>query len=67
MCDFFDISANDYTIFLENIPTSFDALNDDYDDDIKHFFENILKEDIKCEVVDVNLCYNLSPVEELKK
>lgn len=31
---------------LENLPLDIDALNDDYDDDIKHFFENVLKEDI---------------------
>lgn len=46
ICDAIDISANDYTVLLENIPTEFDALNDDYDDDIKFFFENTLKEDI---------------------
>jgi hypothetical protein len=67
LCDDIDIAANDYTVLLENIPVSIDALNDDYDDDLKHFFENILKEDFPIEVVDVNLCYNLSEVQVLQK
>jgi hypothetical protein len=62
VCDAIDISANDYTILLENIPNDIDALNDDYDDDIKYYFENIMKEDVEIQVVDINLCYDLSEV-----
>lgn len=38
-CDFSDISANDYTLLVENIPIEYDALNNDYDDDLKFFIE----------------------------
>ena len=37
-CDILDIAAADYTIFAENIPLEFDAINNDYDDDIKEYF-----------------------------
>ena len=68
MCDFIDISANDYTILIENIPLEIDAINDDYTDDIKHFFENLLREDgIDDNVIEINLCYNLSEVQSLYK
>jgi hypothetical protein len=40
-CDGADISANDYTIHVEDIPREIqNALNDDYDDDLLDFFEN---------------------------
>lgn len=39
-CDTEDISANDYTIMIKHIPKSFEAKNDDYDDDLKEFLEN---------------------------
>lgn len=39
-CDTLDISASDYTIMVKNIPTAFEALNNDYDDDLKDYFEN---------------------------
>ena len=40
ICDFHDISANDYTIMISNIPKDYKAINDDYDDDIKDFIQN---------------------------
>ena len=39
-CDVNDISAEDYTLLVLNIPQSFNAKNDDYDDDLKDFLEN---------------------------
>ncbi len=33
-CDELDISANDYTVVVTGIPIYFDALNDDYDEDL---------------------------------
>ncbi|KAL4489887.1 hypothetical protein ABPG72_010786 [Tetrahymena utriculariae] len=65
-CDEEDIAANDYTIMIKNIPLEFDAINDDYDDDIKDFFEkNSLKEK-RVEVVSVTLCYNLTEITALQ-
>lgn len=37
LCDEADISANDYTLLIENIPIEFTAIGDDYDDDLKDF------------------------------
>lgn len=34
-----DISANDYTIIVKNIPLDFEAIEDDYDEDLKLFLE----------------------------
>ena len=39
-CDEEDINANDYTIMVKNIPIEFEALNNDYDEDLLHFFTN---------------------------
>ena len=39
--DELDISPADYTILVKNIPLEYDALNNDYDDDLKYFFENL--------------------------
>ncbi|KAL4484377.1 hypothetical protein ABPG74_019554 [Tetrahymena malaccensis] len=65
-CDDEDIAANDYTIMIKNIPLEFDAVNDDYDDDIKEFFEkNSLKEK-RVEIVSVTLCYNLTEITALQ-
>ena len=36
-CNKEDISAEDYTIFVKNIPIDFNAIDDDYDDDLKDF------------------------------
>jgi hypothetical protein len=33
-----DISAQDYTVMVKNVPLYFDAINNDYDDDILDFF-----------------------------
>lgn len=49
-CDVLDISAMDYTIMLKGIPLEFDAINNDYDDDIKDFFEKNTKEGDTIEV-----------------
>ncbi len=38
-CDDEDIAANDYTILVKNIPKYYDAIGDDYDDDLKAFLE----------------------------
>ena len=38
-CDQKDISPQDYTIMVKNIPCEYNAINDDYDDDLKDFLE----------------------------
>lgn len=38
-CDQADISVSDYTLMIGNIPLEYEALNDDYDDDLKDFLE----------------------------
>ena len=38
-CDQADISISDYTLMIGNIPVDYNALNDDYDDDLKDFLE----------------------------
>jgi hypothetical protein len=39
-CDGNDISANDYSVIVKGIPLVItDALNNDYDDDLKDFME----------------------------
>jgi hypothetical protein len=32
--DDLDVSSLDYTVMINNVPLSFDALNNDYDEDI---------------------------------
>lgn len=34
-CDEYDISPQDYTIFVKNIPITYDAINEDYINDLK--------------------------------
>ena len=36
-CNKREISPEDYTIFGENIPIDFEAINDDYDEDLAEF------------------------------
>jgi len=38
-CDAEDIAANDYTLIVKKIPIDYEAINDDYDDDLKDFME----------------------------
>ena len=38
-CDTINVSPEDYSIYVKNIPLSYNAINDDYDDDLKMFFE----------------------------
>lgn len=49
-CDTTDISANDYTVMLKNIPKSYDAINDDYDDDLKDYLQKNLIENKELKV-----------------
>ena len=63
-CDIRDIAAVDYTVYLENIPVYFDALNNDYDDDLKYWIES--EEKNKVEIVKVNLVYDLTPLFKLQ-
>ncbi|KAL4484378.1 hypothetical protein ABPG74_019555 [Tetrahymena malaccensis] len=65
-CDDEDISANDYTIMIKNVPKDFDAINDDYDDDIKEFFRVNSLEGKEVEVESVTLCYDLSEITKLE-
>ncbi|EAS02382.2 phage head-tail family protein, putative (macronuclear) [Tetrahymena thermophila SB210] len=65
-CDDEDIAANDYTIMIKNIPKDFDAINDDYDDDIKEFFEKNSLQEKRVEVISVTLCYNLTEITALQ-
>jgi hypothetical protein len=44
---------------VKNIPKFYDAIGDDYDDDLKEFFEKNGLKDKKCVVKKVNLCYNV--------
>ena len=62
-----DISAMDYTIMVKNIPIEFDALNNDYDDDLLAFFtkQGLAYEEV--EVAQVTLSYNMSEVIEIQK
>lgn len=39
-CDMLDISARDYTVWIKNIPSHFEAENNNYEDDIKNFILN---------------------------
>ncbi|EAS04833.2 kinase domain protein (macronuclear) [Tetrahymena thermophila SB210] len=73
-CDEADISANDYTLLFENIPLEFDAINSDYDDDLKLYVEKDISKMLnqesstpnQClEVVKVILCYNLKELQQL--
>ena len=71
-CNTAEISADDYTLFITNIPINFHAINDDYDEDLKDFLENCgfqhldkeiesLKESNgKIEIRDIILCYDLT-------
>ena len=36
-CNNKEISPEDYTLFVKNIPRDYNAINDDYDDDLKEF------------------------------
>ncbi|KAL4489888.1 hypothetical protein ABPG72_010787 [Tetrahymena utriculariae] len=65
-CDDEDISANDYTIMIKNVPKDFEAINDDYDDDIKEFFRINSLEGKEVEVESVTLCYDLSEITKLE-
>ncbi|EWS72684.1 kinase domain protein (macronuclear) [Tetrahymena thermophila SB210] len=65
-CDDEDISANDYTIMIKNVPKDFEAINDDYDDDIKEFFRVNSLEGKEVEVESVTLCYDLSEITKLE-
>ncbi len=33
-CDFEDVAANDYALLVKNIPVDYQAINDDYDEDL---------------------------------
>ncbi|KAL4435368.1 hypothetical protein ABPG74_022851 [Tetrahymena malaccensis] len=75
-CDEADISANDYALLFQNIPLEFDAINSDYDDDLKLFVEKEISKKLnqenptpdQClEVVKINLCYNLKELQQLNK
>ena len=78
-CNKDDISAEDYTIFVKNIPIDYDAINDDYDDDLKEFIENcglqntgkridsLKLSDGKIEIRDIILCYDLTEIEKLDR
>jgi len=71
-CNSAEISADDYTVFVTNIPIKFNAMNDDYDEDLKDFLENCglqhLGKEIeslnlsngKIEIRDIILCYDLT-------
>ena len=54
---------------VSNIPSVIEnALNNDYDDDIKDFFEkSTFPDGKKLNVVKVNLCYNLDELKQLHK
>ena len=73
------MSPEDYTIFVKNIPIDYDAINDDYDDDLKEFIENcglqntgkridsLKLSDGKIEIRDIILCYDLTEIEKLDR
>lgn len=65
-CDLLDKSACDYTLLIKNIPKEFDALNNDYDEDLKFFVENKLMPHT-ISVVKVNLCYSMDKLDNLSK
>jgi hypothetical protein len=64
-CDDVDVAANDFTILVKNIPVDFQAINDDYDDDILDFFANKVL-DRKVEIKNVNLTYRIDELTKLQ-
>jgi len=66
-CDAEDIAANDYTLIIKKIPIDYEALNDDYDDDLKEFIEEHALDDKQIEVESVTLCYSLKEINILEK
>ena len=66
-CDEADISPNDYTIMFRNIPIDIpDALNNDYDDDLKDFLEKNLDIGMPFKITEVNLCYKIQDYFKLR-
>lgn len=56
-CDEKDVSASDYTLFVENIPKNLEI---DYETELKEFFESLTLPNIPKIVVEkVNLAYDL--------
>lgn len=52
---------------MNNIPIVFDAVDDDYDDDLKDFLQNnsSSNDGEPIQVQEINLCYNLSDIEKI--
>lgn len=44
---------------IKRIPVDFEALNNDYDDDLKDFLEKNLFPNKKAHIKEINLCYKL--------
>ena len=47
---------------MKKIPIYYDAKGDDYDDDLKEFFEKNSLPGKDCIVSEVNLCFNLKDI-----
>lgn len=62
-----DIASSDYTVLCKNIPLEYDAINNDYDEDLKFFIENKILEKNKIKVFDVNLAYKMETLFEYRK
>ena len=54
-------------MIVKNIPKDFDAVNDDYDDDLKEYMVQHALEGKEVEIESVTLCYDLSELEDLEK
>jgi len=49
------------------MPITYDALNDDYDDDLKDFLvKNYYNKSEKLDIQEINLCYNLTELEKIE-
>ena len=53
-----DISASDYTVLIKNIPISYKAINNDYDEDLLIFLQKNSFSNRETDICNVNLIYN---------
>lgn len=59
-----DVSPEDYTVLVKNIPVKMSEGNDDYDKDLKEFLETHVLEK-RVSISKMNLAYNVSPITAL--
>lgn len=52
---------------LSNIPRSFDAVDEDYSQDLREFLEKGILPGESVQVANINLCYNIGSALKLQK